>query len=106
MVTRIRSSKPHRLFIAEWRKKQGDLTQQTLADRIGTTKGTISRWENGERDPPVAAVYAIAEALGIAAGDLFNDPARPSPADLFKGVSAEELSQALRVVEALRKTGS
>ncbi len=102
MVTRIGMRKPDRLYLAEWREAKGSLTQQQLADRIGTTKGTISRWENGERDPPLSALYALAEALGIDAGDLFYDPARPTPDALLRSATSEKLKQALTVVRALR----
>lgn len=106
MVTRIGSKKPGRLYIAEWREAKGGLTQQALADRVGTTKGTISRWESGERDPPLSALYALGDALGVDPGDLFHDPRRPSQAELLKQASPEEWQQALTVVRALRKTGT
>ena len=32
-------------------RKSARLSQQALADKIGRTKSTISRWESGERNP-------------------------------------------------------
>lgn len=103
MVTRIGPKAPSKLYLAEWREAKGSLTQQQLADRIGTTKGTISRWENGERDPPLSALYALAEALSIHTGDLFHHPDRPTADELLRNASPDELRQALTVVRALKR---
>ena len=32
-------------------REQLGLSQQTLAEAVGVTRETISRWENGEREP-------------------------------------------------------
>lgn len=36
------------------------LSQQQVAEALGTTKQTISRWESGEREPNLASLYALA----------------------------------------------
>ena len=76
MVTRIGPKKPVRIFISH-RREDKNLSQEQLANRIGTTKGSISRWENNERDITLGALGAIAEALGCTVEDLFRDPAQP-----------------------------
>lgn len=46
-------------------------TMQRLADEAGTTKGTISRLESGERrNPSHALVTRLEEALGLRPGTL------------------------------------
>ena len=40
-------------FIAECRKKQ-KLTQAQLAEKLGVTSKSISRWENGKTMPDVS----------------------------------------------------
>ena len=40
--------------LAYWRKRQG-LTQATLADRLGTTRDVVARWEIGAPIPPYHA---------------------------------------------------
>lgn len=62
-----------RFFLAEWREAKG-VTQEQLAERAGTTKATVSRWENSERDPPFNALASIADALGIPLANLFHHP--------------------------------
>lgn len=41
------------------------LTQQEFADRLGTTKQAISRYENSERDPNLRTAKLFSDNLGI-----------------------------------------
>jgi transcriptional regulator with XRE-family HTH domain len=45
-------------------RKQRDLSQRELAERVGVTKTVISRLESGEHSPRLETVYDIAKALG------------------------------------------
>jgi len=45
--------------IVRLRKDLGDITQQQLADMIGTQRHTISRWETGENQPRGATLKAL-----------------------------------------------
>ena len=101
MVTRIGPKKPVRLYLAEWRDLRG-LSQEQLANRIGSTKSSISRWETGERDITLGALSAIAEALDCDALDLYRDPARPSADALLQHMDDRMRRQAFRLIEALR----
>lgn len=49
--------------LKEERKRAG-LTQQELADRIGTKKTYISRLENGKADIQLSTLFRIFEGLG------------------------------------------
>ena len=51
-------------IIEEARKKAG-LTQEQLAERIGTNKSYISRVETGRTEPRMGTFYRIAAALGL-----------------------------------------
>ena len=55
------------------RRKRMGLTQATLAQMVGVTQPRISAWENGKADVPEKRRAQIAEALGIAAGELTED---------------------------------
>ena len=55
-------------------RKKNDLTQQTLADRLGVTYQSISRWENGTTYPDLELIPAIAEELAITVDELFGIP--------------------------------
>lgn len=46
-------------------RKNAHLTQDELANRIGSNKSYISRIENGKTEPKVSTFYRIAAALGL-----------------------------------------
>lgn len=46
------------------------IEQRILGRRAGVTQVAVSRWEAGRRDPGVAALIVIAEALGVRASAL------------------------------------
>lgn len=100
MVTRIGPKQPRRSYLAKWREKKG-LTQEQLADRIGTYKGQISNWESGRRSISAHVQAALAEALGIDPGDLWRDPDRPSADELLRGVPPEVHTQAIEMIRIL-----
>lgn len=39
------------------------ITQSELAEKLNTTKGTISKWENGKLEPDLDTLKKIAEVL-------------------------------------------
>lgn len=49
------------------------LNQQELADRLGTTKQAISRYENSERDPNLRTAKSFSDKLGIDIALLADD---------------------------------
>lgn len=51
-------------------RKQKDIQQGALADRIGISQSTWSRIERGESALTVEQLSAAAEALGVVAGDI------------------------------------
>ena len=53
-----------RNFFKEWRQSAG-LTQQQLADRLGTTKTRVSMKESGKEGWDDAYLGALADALGL-----------------------------------------
>ena len=58
-------------FIAKSRKKQ-HLTQIELADRLGVTDKSVSRWENGKTMPDVALIQQLCQELKITVTELLN----------------------------------
>jgi transcriptional regulator with XRE-family HTH domain len=92
MPTRIGPRKPLRLFIAEWREHR-KLTQEQLAQRLGTSDVTISRWETRRRQPDLNAQAALAEALDIEPFDLRRHPDQPT----------EVQEQAIKLIRAIMR---
>ena len=58
-------------FIAELRKEK-NMTQQELADKIGVTDRAISNWENGRRLPDLSLIKVVASELDISVAELLN----------------------------------
>ena len=58
-------------FIAQLRKRQG-LTQAQLAERLGCTDKSVSRWENGRTMPDVSLFQPLCEILGTSIEELFQ----------------------------------
>ncbi|MBE6596691.1 MAG: helix-turn-helix transcriptional regulator [Ruminococcaceae bacterium] len=55
-------------------RKKNDLTQEALADRLGVTYQSISRWENGTTYPDLELIPAIAEELSVTVDELLGMP--------------------------------
>ena len=55
-------------------RKKNDLTQDALADRLGVTYQSISRWENGTTYPDLELIPAIAEVLSVTVDELLGMP--------------------------------
>ena len=58
-------------FISEERKKKG-FTQVELADRLGISNKTISKWERGNGFPEVSLLLPLCEELGISINELIT----------------------------------
>lgn len=55
-------------------RKKNDLTQEALADRLGVTYQSVSRWEKGATYPDLELLPAISEMLGISVDELLGMP--------------------------------
>ncbi len=58
-------------FIAELRKQQG-MTQKSMADSLGISDKTISKWENGKGLPEYTLLLPLCELLGITVNELLS----------------------------------
>lgn len=58
-------------FIAETRKKQG-LTQKKLADSLGISDKTVSKWECGKGMPDYALMLPLCNTLEITVNELLS----------------------------------
>ena len=57
--------------IKHLRQKRG-LTQTELAERIGVSGKTVSKWETGKGLPDISLLQPLSEALGISLIELMN----------------------------------
>lgn len=58
-------------FIAENRKKK-KMTQEQLAEKLGVTSKTISRWENGNYMPDISILKPLSVELDVSLNDLLS----------------------------------
>ncbi|MDY6368089.1 MAG: helix-turn-helix domain-containing protein, partial [Clostridia bacterium] len=50
------------------------LTQKELADKLHVTAQAVSRWENGEVEPSVGTISALAEIFGVTTDEIIGGP--------------------------------
>lgn len=82
-------------FISRKRKEK-NMTQGQLAEKLGVSNKTVSKWETGRSMPDYAVIKSLCEELGI------------TVAELMDGQEAEENSARAydeeQIVELLRRT--
>ena len=66
-------------YLALLRKSRG-WTQQELADRLGVSNKTVSKWESGGGFPEISVLPALAEIYGVTADEILaGEPRTSSP---------------------------
>lgn len=58
-------------FIAKLRKEK-EMTQAELGEKLGVTNKTISRWENGNYMPDISLMQFLCEELGISINEFLS----------------------------------
>ncbi len=56
-------------FLSQLRRER-ELTQEQLAEKLGTSNKTISRWENGNYMPPVEMLMELSEFYDVSINEL------------------------------------
>ena len=59
------------VFIAR-RRKELNLTQKELADKLGITDRAVSKWENGRCMPDLSLLQPLSRILGVGVNDLLS----------------------------------
>lgn len=87
--------------LKELRTKRG-LTQETLAEKLNTTKGTISNYENGHSSPDGTMLTMLADALNTTSDYLLGRTQDPAPI----GIDSEMDAEMSELLETLRRKGA
>ena len=91
-------------------RKQQNLSQQDLADRLGVSRQAISRWETGAVQPLADSVKSLAQVFQVSTDYLLNDdlddptplhPPQPAPTPQEKSKSARKHRKWLLALAAL-----
>lgn len=59
------------MFLKELRK-QNNMTQEQLGERLGVTNKTISRWETGNYMPPIECLKHLSELYIISINEIIS----------------------------------
>ena len=66
----------------QYLRKMKNLTQEALAERIGVSRQTIVKWENGESTPDLAMAGCLSAELEVPLDELVNTPMAGVQGDL------------------------
>ena len=80
-------------FIAELRKEQ-ELTQEQLGEKIGVTNKTVSRWENGYYFPPADVLLAMSQLFNVSVNEILSG--KRLLAEEYKEAAETNLTQTLK----------
>ena len=87
-------------FIAEKRRAK-NLTQEQLAELLGVSNKTISKWETGKSMPDYSVVESLCKALNITIPELLAGKEKDS--ESMPGYTEEQVELLLYKVEQMEK---
>lgn len=103
---RFKGAKP-RFYFKEWRKFR-HLTQEEVAERIGTSTSTISQLETGKQGFTDTTLIALAEALNCGPGDLLmrNPLEDEAPWSIWNNIPQHNRPQAIEILRTFERKKS
>lgn len=54
-------------------RKAAGMTQEELAERVGTARSALAMWEAGKSNPRIETLRKVADALGCTVDDLLRE---------------------------------
>lgn len=97
-----------RNYLRAWREYRG-LTQEELAEKVGTTKAVISLLENEKRPLSSKWLRKLAEALSTQPGYILDHDPNSISADIFdiwSKIDEIDRDRAARILHTFAKTGT
>ena len=102
------TEKPATNHLRAWRER-AKLTQEELAEKVGTAGNVIGLLESGERGLSHKWLMKLAPALGTTPGFLLDHNPNNLDADILEAALAvppENRDQALQILKTFRRTGT
>ena len=87
-------------FISQKRKEK-NLTQEQLAEKLGVSNKTVSKWETGKCMPDYSVVKNLCEELGITVAELMDGEATDEKS--VRTYDDEQIMDLLRRTQELEK---
>ena len=69
-------------------RREQNITQETLAEKLGTSFQSVSRWENGTTYPDIEFLPAIARIFGTTVDNLIGCDSNPSDEEMEQIMNA------------------
>ena len=94
--------------LTAWREWRG-MTQEQLAEAIGTTASVISLIENGKRRLSLKWLLKLAPALHTSPGMIIDHDPNDLPSDVLEvwaDIPETQQKQAIEILKTFRKTAS
>lgn len=91
------------MFINDMRKEKG-LTQKQLADELGVSDKTISKWENGRGMPDTSLMVDLCSVLGININELLSGERLSE--DAYNGKAEDNMVKLIKDNENARRDGA
>jgi len=66
------------------------MTQEFVAETLGVSRQSVSKWENGTSDPSTSNLMALAKLYGISAEELIRETDRYSQQEKNGNASKED----------------
>ena len=83
------------------KRKEKNLTQEQLAERLGVSNKTISKWENGKCMPDYSVIKNLCEELEIIVAELMNG--KEVEEERVRAYDDEQIMDLLRRTQELEK---
>lgn len=87
-------------FIAQKRKEK-NLTQKQLAEQLGVSDKTVSKWECGKCMPDYSVVKSLCQELGITVSELMDGEAKADSS--IRVFDEEQILDMLERIQRLEK---
>jgi len=81
-------------------RKENSLTLQQVADRLGVTRASVSKWETGQSQPGFKRLDALATLYGVSTPELMG---APSPAETPQSLPVVHLDYGSPIEELLAR---
>lgn len=91
--------------IYELRKKEG-LSQEALAEKLGVSRQSVSKWETGEATPEVSKLLSLSKLFGVTTDYLLDDESEEKVQEVEEEKETPSPFAAVPVYETPKKNKS
>lgn len=81
------------------KRKELNLTQAQLAEKLGVSNKTVSKWENGKCMPDYGIIQPLCAELGISVSELMDGEEQPQ--DSIRAYDEDQILDLIKRTQAL-----